>query len=104
MDGPDIHFTFGCSYLQRIRGVKPFFCVDVQVWKDDEHVTTYKLVDLQEAPECATGQLSTVEGFAAHVSKFISDNMQDLYFQSIKASTLRDKARIAAEFDLLPGS
>lgn len=88
---PRVRFNLSIQVLEAIGLPKPFVDASVQVWIDEVHYETIKLVDYQSFEWPDEAPLGTAENTAAVAGRIVARMLDEVQFEAIAGNRLHHK-------------
>lgn len=98
MTEKNIKFTLMIQVGECSGDLAPYINAHVQVWNDDEHVTTFKLLDLVSLEFPETAALQTVESYATTAARVAARMLDEKLFERIQTAGVHSRHDLAAEY------
>lgn len=80
-------------------GHLPFIDVSIQVWRDNKHVETVKLIEHSHTDLPAEVEVNVLENYATAVSRVIARTLADVQLAAADAGTLHLRSQYEEETD-----
>ena len=95
-----VRYSLNVSVIDSYReGAKPFLDIDCQVWRDAEHITTIKLVQLQEFDWPEAADLDSVENYALVATRVAARWLANIQMDAVENGHLRGSANFLEPTD-----